>query len=208
MVKKCKNCKKNFFFIFLKGKGGLKPCEGEKGAGERGNPVCLVVITYPSPHQPALMLFRVHLSVRCGILPCLSFSLPSLLSAISFVLLYPSFNRPSLFFCFPLFPQLYFFLYFPFNYILSGTYFSLSLPSRKSVWMSLVEIKKSPRLQKYSSKREINRRMACPLMVRNLVSQSMGEKPLMSHCGNGILSAAAQLGYHVCTLVVAAQGAG
>jgi hypothetical protein len=38
MVKKCKKCKKNFFFIFVKGEGGLKPCEGEKGAGERGNP--------------------------------------------------------------------------------------------------------------------------------------------------------------------------
>jgi hypothetical protein len=37
MVKKCKKCKKKNF-IFLRGEGGLKPCEGEKGAGERGNP--------------------------------------------------------------------------------------------------------------------------------------------------------------------------
>jgi len=35
--KNVKNAKRNFFYI-LKGEGGLKPCEGEKGAGERGNP--------------------------------------------------------------------------------------------------------------------------------------------------------------------------
>ncbi len=34
--KKCKKMQK--FYIILKGKGGLKLCEGEKGQGERGNP--------------------------------------------------------------------------------------------------------------------------------------------------------------------------
>jgi hypothetical protein len=37
MVQKCKKCQKKIFYI-LKGEGGLKPCEGAKGAGERGNP--------------------------------------------------------------------------------------------------------------------------------------------------------------------------
>jgi hypothetical protein len=35
--KNVKSAKRKFFHI-LKGEGGLKPCEGEKGAGERGNP--------------------------------------------------------------------------------------------------------------------------------------------------------------------------
>jgi hypothetical protein len=100
----------------------------------------LLLILLHTSHA-ALMPFFSHLSVRCGILPCLSFS-HLFCSSVSIFL------SALLFFFFPLFfLQLYFFLYFPLNYILSGTYFSLSLPSRKSVWMSL-EINKSSRLQK------------------------------------------------------------
>ncbi len=36
--------------------------------------VCKVVLIYPSPYQPALMQICIHLSARCGILLCLSFS--------------------------------------------------------------------------------------------------------------------------------------
>jgi hypothetical protein len=33
-----KNAKRKNFVIFLRGEGGLKPCEGEKGAGGEGKP--------------------------------------------------------------------------------------------------------------------------------------------------------------------------
>jgi hypothetical protein len=39
MVKKCKNCKKKFFFIFLKGKGGgVETVRGREGGGGEGKP--------------------------------------------------------------------------------------------------------------------------------------------------------------------------
>jgi hypothetical protein len=126
---------------------------------------CLSGCYYFSYSIPALMLFRVHLSLRWGIIP-------ACLSAISFVLLYLSFYRPSCSFSFP----------FSSSCISSYTFLSItSFPELISLCLSLPGIcvdesrnKEILSLTKIS-KSEINRRMACPLMVRNLVSQFMGE---------------------------------